>query len=103
MAKKAFDMTKADIRKLYFRNRTAMNDADCLTFSRQISELFFSNIDLSFVKVIHLYLPIEKNKEPDTWLILDRLRREFPHVRLSVPRVKENQLENIFFEGLHQL
>jgi len=96
-------MTKAEIRKSYLQKRLALNDADCLSYSRQICEHLFFNIDLSFLKTIHLYLPIEKNKEPDTWMILDRLRREFPHIRISVPRVKDNRLENIFFEGLHQL
>lgn len=96
-------MTKAELRKSYLQKRLALTEADCLNNSRQICEQFFFNFDLSFTKIIHLYLPIEKNKEPDTWLILDRIRREFPNVRISVPKVKNNQLENFFFEGLHQL
>lgn len=45
------------------------------------------------------------NREPDTWLIIERLRREFPHIRLSIPRInpKNDVLENFYFEGLHQL
>jgi len=96
-------MTKAELRKLYLQERLALTEADCLSYSRQICEQFFFSFDISFFKIIHLYLPIEKNKEPDTWLILDRIRREFPNTRISVPRVKNNQLENFFFEGLHQL
>ena len=96
-------MTKAELRKSYLQKRQALTDADCLNYSREICEQFFSYFDLSFLITIHLYLPIEKNKEPDTWLILDRIRREFPNVRISVPRVRDNHLENIFFEGLHQL
>ena len=100
---KTSEMTKAELRKSYLQKRLAVTEADCLNYSRQICEHFFLNFDLSFLNVIHLYLPIEKNKEPDTWLILDRVRREFPTVRISVPRVKDNRLENIFFEDLHQL
>jgi 5-formyltetrahydrofolate cyclo-ligase len=39
------------------------------------------------------------------WLILDRIRREFPHIRISIPKVnsEKNELENFFFEGMHQL
>ena len=96
-------MTKAELRKSYLQKRLALTEADCLNYSRQICEQFFLNFDLSFIKIIHLYLPIEKNKEPDTWLILDRVRGEFLNVRVSLPRVRDNRLENIFFEDLHQL
>ena len=96
-------MTKSELRKLYLQNRLSLSEADCLKSSRQICEQFFFNFDLSLLKVIHLYLPIEKNREPDTWLILDRIQREFPNVRISIPRVRDNQLESFFFEGLHQL
>ncbi len=96
-------MTKAELRKSFIQKRLALSDADCLTSSRQICEQFISHFDLSFSKIIHLYLPIEKNKEPDTWLILDRVRREFPNISISIPKVKDNQLQNFFFEGIHQL
>ena len=96
-------MTKSELRKLYLQKRLELNDADCLNYSRQICDQFFSNFDLSILKIIHLYLPIEKNKEPDTWLLLNRIQREFPAVRISVPRVRNNHLENFFYEGVHQL
>ena len=96
-------MTKVELRKVFLQKRLSLSEAESHKLSRQICEQFFFNFDVSFISVIHLYLPIEKNKEPDTWLILDRIRREFPNIRISVPRVRDNQLENIFFEGLHQL
>ena len=55
------------------------------------------------INIIHTYLPIEKNKEPNTWLIIDKIKKEFPAVRISIPRVRNNTLENFFFEGIHQL
>ena len=96
-------MTKSELRKIYLQKRLSLSEAECLNYSRQLCEQFFSNFDLSFIKIIHTYLPIEKNKEPDTWLIVDRIRREFPNVRISAPRVRNNQLENFFFEELHEL
>lgn len=72
--------------------------------SRKLCELFFVSIDLSFVQTIHTFLSIREKHEPDTWLIVERIRREFPHIRISVPRITEaGQMENIYFEGLHQL
>ena len=96
-------MTKSELRKIYLQKRLSLSEADCLNYSRLLCEQFFSNFDLSFIKIIHTYLPIEKNKEPDTWLIVDRIRREFPNVRISAPRVRNNQIENFFFEELHEL
>src|SRR5277367_4656274 len=98
-------MTKQHLRKQYLARRLALTEAQYLNYNRQLCEIFFSCIDLSFIQVLHTFLPIQKNKEPDTWLILDRTRREFPHVKLSVPRVDipSGQIENFYFEGLSQL
>lgn len=82
-----------------------LTEAECAQYNQQIYHFFFSYFDLSFVQVIHLYLPMEKNKEPDTWPILERIRREFPHIKISIPRVNvlTAELENFYFEGLLQI
>ena len=98
-------MTKAAIRKLYIQKRAALSEAKYFQLSHQLCENFFAHVDLAFIRVLHTFIPIEKNKEPNTWLLIDRIRREFPHVRLSIPRINNQtgELENFFFEGLHQL
>ena len=98
-------MTKAELRKIYLQKRKSLSEAEYQLLNYKICEQFFSHIDLSFIKILHCFLPIAKNAEPDTWLIIDRIRREFPNIRLSIPRINEqsNALENFFFEGLHQL
>ncbi len=97
-------MTKSELRKIYLDKRKKLNSADYAHFNLQLYNLFFSWIDLSFVRVLHTYLPIPHHNEPDTWPIVDRIRREFPNVRISLPRVgPDDTLENIYFEGMHQL
>src|SRR6187402_2002857 len=98
-------MTKQELRKLSLHKRLTFSEAEYLHLNHQLCEKFFAHVDLSFIKVVHTFLPLEKNREPNTWLIVDRLRREFPHLRLSMPRVNNQtgELENLFFEGLHQL
>lgn len=97
-------MTKAELRKAFLTKRTLLSQAECLAFSHMLCENFFAHIDLSFIRVVHTYLPIEKNNEPDTRLIIDRIRREFPHIQLALPRVTSSgELENFYFEGFHQL
>lgn len=97
-------MTKAELRKQYLQKRQQFTEAEYLHLNRLLCEHFFSSIDISFLKVIHTFLPIREKKEPDTWLIIDRIRREFPHLRISLPKLNTaGKMENIFFEGLHQL
>jgi 5-formyltetrahydrofolate cyclo-ligase len=98
-------MTKQELRKLYLQKRKELSEAEYLALNHRLTEVFFSSIDLSFIKVLHTFIPVVEKREPDTWLIIDRIRREFPHIRLSIPRVntKTDQLENFYFEGLHQL
>ena len=97
-------MTKKELRKLYLEKRKGLSEGDCAEFNLKLYSVFFSSIDLSFVKVLHTYLPIDHNREPDTWMIIDRIRREFPHIRISVPRVgPADELENTYFEEPNQL
>lgn len=95
-------MTKLELRKTYLQKRLALTEAECLHLSRQLCDQFFISVDVSFIKVLHVFLPIEKRNEPNTWLLIDRLRREFPTVRISIPKVN-GTMENFYFEGLHQL
>lgn len=98
-------MTKQELRKIFLQKRSELSEADYLRLNYQLCEMFFASIDLSFIKVLHIFIPIEKNKEPNTWLIIDRIRREFPNVRLTIPKINSQtgELESFFFEGLHQL
>lgn len=96
-------MNKEALRRSYAVKRLALSPGEIFQLNRQICDLFFATTDLSFLAVFHCYLPIENKKEPDTWLILDRLRREYPHIKIAIPRVVENQIESFFFEGLQQL
>src|SRR5882757_1882531 len=97
-------MTKSELRKSYLEKRKQLTEGECSQRNMQLYNIFFTSVDLSFVKVLHCYLPLSKNNEPDTWMIIDRIKREFPQIRISIPRVKDDcDLENVYFEGLHQL
>lgn len=98
-------MTKEELRKIYLQKRLSLSKAEYTQLSFQLYQNFFASIDLSSIKILHTFLPLEKNREPDTWLIINRIRREFLHIRISIPRVNDQkeQLESIFFEDLHQL
>jgi 5-formyltetrahydrofolate cyclo-ligase len=98
-------MTKDQIRKLYLQKRLALSEAEFQQLNHQLTEQFFASVDLSFVQVLHTFLPIEKQREVNTWLIIERIRREFPHIRIAIPRINNQtaSIENFYFEGPHQL
>lgn len=98
-------MTKQELRKIYLAKRQSLSEAEYGQLNFQLYQNFFSAVDLSFIRVFHIFLPIISKHEPDTWLIIDRIRREFPHIRISIPKVNDQkgELENFYFEGLHQL
>jgi 5-formyltetrahydrofolate cyclo-ligase len=98
-------MEKAELRKIYLQKRQALNEEEYDRLSRRLCDLFFASVDLSFIKTVHIFLPVREKREPDTWMIIDKMQKEFPHIRLSVPKVnnKTHKLENFYFEGRSQL
>ncbi len=96
-------MKKDELRRIYLAKRRTLSENERADLSRQLCELFFATIDLSTTKFIHIYLPIESKYEPDTWLIIDRLQKQFPYIQLVIPRITDEKMESIFFEGVHQL
>ena len=55
------------------------------TFSRQICALFFEHFTPVSPQVIHVFLPILKNRELNTWPIIHKLWQDFPECRTVVP------------------
>jgi 5-formyltetrahydrofolate cyclo-ligase len=97
-------MTKQEIRNHYLNLRQALTDFECIQLSQNISDIFFSNVDLSTVKTLHIFLPIISKKEPNTWFIIDKLIKDFPNIRISIPQMNDvNSLINFYFEDKSQI
>lgn len=96
-------MNKDGLRKIFLAKRLALSEFENRALSSEISNLFFHTFDLSKINLLHIFIPIKSKQEPDTWIIIDRIRKDFPHIGLVVPRVKGDEMENIFFESNHQL
>lgn len=80
-------MTKQQLRALFLEKRKNLSQAEWIARCEALTENFFSNIDLSGVSVLHCFLPIEKNKEPNTWFIIERLKRDHPNIFIVLPKV----------------
>jgi 5-formyltetrahydrofolate cyclo-ligase len=98
-------MTKQELRKTYFQKRLALSADEYRKLSELLCTVLVENVSLSAVKVLHTFIPIEKNKEPDTWLIIDKVKKEFPHISISIPKINDQMgvLDNFFYEGPDQL
>jgi 5-formyltetrahydrofolate cyclo-ligase len=90
-------MLKADLRKTYLARQRKLSHAEHLEKSELVAANFFKAFDLTNVRFLHGFLPIEKNREIDTWLIFQKIWRDFPHITTVVSRVdfEKMTLENV--------
>lgn len=98
-------MTKKELRKIYLKKRIELSDSRYAQLCEELCDHFFKAVKLSGIHVLHTFLPIRKTKEVNTWLIIDRLKSEFPDIRIAVPRINNHtsQLEHYYLEGPDQL
>ena len=92
-------MTKRELRKIYLEKRLQLTEAEYDNLSQRICRQFFNRLDLTNVKVVHLFLPIKKNKEPNTWFITERLRSDYPTIKISIPKIVDEQLFNYYLDS----
>jgi 5-formyltetrahydrofolate cyclo-ligase len=92
--------TKEALRKHYRQLRRDLSDEELQTRSQQVCRQFFSSIPLDQVHVLHTYLPISSQRELDPAPILNRLRRDYPHIRLVISRTlwQERQMEHVYWD-----
>lgn len=96
-------MKKDELRKIYLAKRKALSSDELSQLSKQLCDLFFLSVELSKIKVLHIFLPIESKQEPNTWLLIDRLSNEYPAIQLSIPKVENDLIESFFYQGNQQL
>ena len=80
-------MIKSQLRKYYLSKRKAISAEEIVIKSRQITDLFFQNFDLLKVENIHIFLPIIKHNEINTWLIIRRLQHKFSKIVILIPKI----------------
>ncbi|WP_299705712.1 5-formyltetrahydrofolate cyclo-ligase [uncultured Pontibacter sp.] len=78
-------MHKAELRKTMLQRRRALSIDEVAVRSQHIADLFFKHFPPKAGQTVHVFLPIIKNNEVNTWAIIERLRLEHPEVRVVVP------------------
>lgn len=80
-------MKKSELRHIYLGRQKAIPQGDRSAKSEAIAIHFFQKFDLSSIRYLHTFIPIDKFNEVDTRLIVAKLWREFPAIEIVVPRV----------------
>ena len=80
-------MTKSELRTTYLQMRSDLSGDELTVKSRQIADRFFLNIDLKTIRLLHIFISIQKLKEIETSYIYERIWREFEQIKMVVPRV----------------
>ncbi|WP_316840955.1 5-formyltetrahydrofolate cyclo-ligase [Pedobacter gandavensis] len=97
-------MDKAQIRKRILPIRKGLTPEIVQQLSEKLLEQF-KLLDLSQVKTLHIFLPIKSQNEPDTFLIIDWLKKHHPVIKIVVPRAdfETSLMTHHYFEGLDDL
>lgn len=75
-------MTKQELRKLYKQKRKDLSFQEIESLQDRIYQQVF-NLDFSSVQNIHIFLTIEKQKEINTYPIIDFLRKQHKTILIS--------------------
>jgi 5-formyltetrahydrofolate cyclo-ligase len=94
-------MRKNKLRPLYLKNQKSLSGIERQEKSLQIKEQFLTKFNLAEVRVLHLFLSMAEKGEVDTLPIIEKLWREFPNIKIVVPRVnfEKDRLEHLEFNA----
>lgn len=96
-------MTKKEIRSSFKDLRNGLKAEEVKKMSMRIHDLLFSRLMMHRYSPIHLYIPIKRNNEVDTLLILETLRRDFaPDIYIS-KSLENGELLHVKFEATTKL
>jgi 5-formyltetrahydrofolate cyclo-ligase len=94
-------MKKSDLRATCLAKQKALSPADRAVRSDRIAEAFFRRFDLCPIRVVHIFIPIEKFNEVDTRLIIERLWTDHPEIQTVAPVVDfaTNEIKSATFSA----
>ena len=92
-------MDKATIRKKYLDMRLKLGRSRYWMLTEEIME-HVKLIDWKSLHTVHVFLPIRKNNEVDTFSILNYFKHEQPQLKILVPRTsfKNLSISNIVYD-----
>lgn len=105
MDKDKYHTDKSALRKVYLERRKVLTDSEYLDRNKKILSYIQNDFDFSTNKLVHIFLPIEKFKEVDTWKIIDFLKSENQSIVLSKSKLSTNDMAHFLYDeqtNLHE-
>lgn len=87
-------MNKPELRKIYLNKRNALSQKEVEEKSKMIADRLFNGFQFDKISSAHIFLPIQNKKEVNTWYIVNRLRTDFPSIKIIVPKMEAIHLES---------
>lgn len=75
---------KKQLREQYLASRRSLTETQVTEASAQIAAQFFQHFPPQAGQTIHTFLPIRRNREVDTWLIIESIRANYSEVQVAV-------------------
>jgi 5-formyltetrahydrofolate cyclo-ligase len=79
-------MHKLELRREFLEKRKKLTDEEARLLSRQIADQFIDSFKLGQVQYLHVYLPLPRQREIDTFLLVKQVQTRYPHVQVLVPK-----------------
>ena len=90
---------KAKLRKLFLEKRQGLSSSQYWTLTDELMDQvkLFNWADFS---VIHIFLPIRRHAEVDTFSILNFFKHNFPELKIVIPRTnfEKLEMENVLYD-----
>jgi 5-formyltetrahydrofolate cyclo-ligase len=89
-------MDKQTLRSIFLEKRKMLSSEEYTLRNQLLAKRFFQQVNLEGVEYIHVFMPIRKNKEPDTWPIIEELWEKHPEIKVitSVSDLKTNHMKH---------
>lgn len=94
-------MKKTELRRHFLYQRKQLSEVYLQTKSQAISRVFFASFDLNAVQYLHLFLPILRFNEINTWYIIDNVWQNHPDITLVTTNSNLNtgEMTHHFFDA----
>lgn len=81
-------LTKAALRRAALARRQALSSTEVAQRSQRLAVLLFEHFPVAQWRWLHVFLPLAKKNEPDTWPLIRRVWASRPAPRLAAPVVQ---------------
>jgi 5-formyltetrahydrofolate cyclo-ligase len=90
--------TKTALRRAALAQRQALTRAEVAQRSQQLANQLFQHFPVAQWRWLHVFLPLARKNEPDTWPIIHRLWEGKLPVRLAAPVVQPDSISLKHYE-----